>query len=93
MHTSLQFLAKKSVLLFGVALAVLANPFTYVIISSTVLYAQSADRHGAGFDTHDQFIQTMLLVSSLGFVIIIVSRISTWIVAFQELKAGRSTRR
>jgi hypothetical protein len=89
MNKTLQFLSQKSVLLFGSALAVIANPFTYLIIGSLILFTKSVDNPGVSFDTNDQFIQSMILVSSLGFVIIVLSRISAWILAFQKIKSSR----
>jgi hypothetical protein len=91
MHTSLQFLSQKSVLLFGVALFVLADPFIYLIIGSFMTFIRSVENPGASFDTQDPFIQAMLVVSIIGFIIMAVSRVSAWILAFQKIKA-RSTK-
>ena len=91
MHKSLQFLSKKSVLLFGVALFVLADPFIYLIIGSFMTFIRSIENPGASFDTQDPFIQAMMLVSVIGFIVIAVSRVSAWVLAFQKIKA-RSTK-
>jgi hypothetical protein len=90
MYKFLQFSAKKSVLLFGLALATLANPFTYLIIGSTMLFVKSVDNPGVSFNTHDQFIQAMIFTSSLGFFIIIISRVSAWILAFRKIKSSKA---
>jgi hypothetical protein len=91
MHTSLQFLAQKLVLLVGIALFILANPFTYLVVGVLILIVTGANTSGVSFDTQDRFIQAMNFVSIIGAVIIVVSRVSAWILAFQEIKA-RSTK-
>lgn len=90
MHKLLQFLSQKSVLLFGVALFVLASPNIYLIIGSLKMFIESVDNPGISYNTHDPFIQAMELVSFLGFVILAISRISAWTLAFQKLKARRA---
>jgi hypothetical protein len=90
MYRSLQFLAKKSVLLFGVSLAILANPLTYIVIGSVIVFTKSIDNPGVSFNTQDPFEQAMLLTSGIGFVVIIVSRVSAWILAYRKIKSTRA---
>jgi hypothetical protein len=89
MHKSLRFLSSKSVLLFGAALAVLANPFIYLIIGSVIVFAKSIDNPGVEYNTQDPFIQAMNFTSSIGFLIIVISRVSAWILAYQKIKSSK----
>ena len=88
MNKTLHFLAKKSVFQFGVALAVLANPMIYLIIGSTMAFIMSTDNAGASFNTHDLFIQAMIFTSSVGFILGLASKISSWVLAFRKLKSS-----
>jgi hypothetical protein len=90
MNKFLKFSAKKSVLLFGLALAILANPLTYLFIGSIIIFAKSVDNPGVSFNTHDQFIQAMIVTSSLGVLIIVISKVSAWILAFRKIKSSRA---
>lgn len=90
MYKLLQFLEKKSVLLFGVALAVLANPFLYLLIGSVIVFTKSADNPSISYTTEDPFIQAMLLTSGTGFIIAIASRVSAWILAYRKIKTNRA---
>jgi hypothetical protein len=92
MHKSLQFLAKKSVLLFGAALAILANPLTYMVIGSLLVFTKSSDNPSVSYNTQDQFIQAMILTSGIGFAIIIVSRASAWILAYRKIKSSKHSK-
>jgi hypothetical protein len=89
MYNSLQFLASKSVLLFGAALAILANPFLYVVIGSAIVFTKSIDNNGVSYNTQEPFIQAMLLTSTIGFAIIITSRVSAWILAYRKIKSTK----
>lgn len=90
MRKSLQFLSSKSVLLFGVALAILANPFIYLIIGSVMAFTKSIDNPGVEYNTQEPFIQAMIFTSSVGILIIIISRVSAWILAFQKIKSSKN---
>lgn len=90
MHKLLQFLSQKSVLLFGIALFVLASPTIYLAVGMLMMFIRGVARPEISYDTFSPFIQAMELVSFLGFVILAISRISAWILAFQKLKARRA---
>lgn len=90
MHRLLEFLSKKSVLLFGVALFVLASPTIYLIVGSLMMFISGDPRPAIRYDTYSPFIQAMELVSAFGLITGLISRISAWILAFQKLKASKT---
>jgi uncharacterized membrane protein HdeD (DUF308 family) len=64
----------------GIAMVILANPFLYMIIAATLidvqnLFGASINRQLASFNSDDPFIQSMALVSLVGFIMIIAGRI------------------
>jgi hypothetical protein len=92
MHKLLEFVAQKKILHAGIALAILANPILYVTIGSLVYFGTSLSRFNAGFNTNDLFIKTMLLVSGIGIAIGAISKIASWILAFQKIKSLRKNK-
>jgi hypothetical protein len=61
----------------GWATVILSNPLLYLNVGSLIidirnLFGASLDRQSISFNTNDPFIQTMILVSSLGLVLVAV---------------------
>ena len=92
MHKLLEFLAQKKVTSLGVAIAVLASPFLYIVIASVIQIIPSVDTTDVSISTANPFIQIMIGTSIFGFAIIIISRICVWILAFQKLKSLRKSK-
>jgi hypothetical protein len=88
MNKTFHFLAKKSVFQFSLALAVLANPIIYLFIGSVMGFIMSPDNAGLSFNTRDLFIQAMIFTSSVGFILGLASKISSWILAFRKLTSS-----